>query len=306
MMPEVPKDSRSHPKQNELGPNYFGYYKHAILELFSQNEDFLSPFSSQGPKSSTRVSEKVKTKEISDYSSNNREAKSCSGSGSLFSGGIGEGLSDSKRDMVKAFLKQSVTDLNQEVDEILDRVLAINQIQSDLREKEPSACCSSALDQDMSDNVCKKQKRSSSPLSNFAHRHIGADGFQSNVQANKDFQLLLEINGLHSEEALRKCSADLSAKLDYMEQHLEEFLDMVMSKCRQMTQAEKQQLRKRIQKLPAKALDRIVEIIQHRKPSSGLSCDEIHVDLENEDNVTLWRLHYYVEAVERANELTSL
>ncbi|XP_058102042.1 uncharacterized protein LOC131246153 isoform X2 [Magnolia sinica] len=276
MMPEVPKDSRSHPKQNELGPNYFGYYKHAILELFSQNEDFLSPFSSQGPKSSTRVSEKVKTKEISDYSSNNREAKSCSGSGSLFSGGIGEGLSDSKRDMVKAFLKQSVTDLNQEVDEILDRVLAINQIQSDLREKEPSACCSSALDQDMSDNVCKKQKRSSSPLSNFAHRHIGADGFQSNVQ------------------------------LDYMEQHLEEFLDMVMSKCRQMTQAEKQQLRKRIQKLPAKALDRIVEIIQHRKPSSGLSCDEIHVDLENEDNVTLWRLHYYVEAVERANELTSL
>lgn len=92
-----------------------------------------------------------------------------------------------------------------------------------------------------------------------------------------------------------------------------------------MTLVEKQQLRKLIQALPPKNLDRVVEIIQRSKPAEKESCDEIHVDLEKEvenlrhlclfcsyeiitlllnslpfqSNATLWRLYYYVEAFER-------
>lgn len=51
-----------------------------------------------------------------------------------------------------------------------------------------------------------------------------------------------------------------------------------------MTLTEKQQLRKLIQKLPPKNLDRVVEIIQHGKLAEPQSRDEIFVDLEKEVN----------------------
>lgn len=51
---------------------------------------------------------------------------------------------------------------------------------------------------------------------------------------------------------------------------------------RSMTLVEKQQLRKMIQELPPRNLDRVVEIIQRNKPIDRYSRDEIHVDLEKE------------------------
>lgn len=51
-----------------------------------------------------------------------------------------------------------------------------------------------------------------------------------------------------------------------------------------MTLAEKQQLRKLIQNLPPKNLDRAVEIIRRGKPTEAQSCDEIFVELEKEVN----------------------
>jgi hypothetical protein len=88
-----------------------------------------------------------------------------------------------------------------------------------------------------------------------------------------------------------------------------------------MTLTEKQQLRKLIQNLPPKNLDRVVEIIQHGKLTEAQSRDEFVVDLEKEvnknvhilygfyleflmDNRTLWRLYYYIEAVEKARVLS--
>ena len=52
-----------------------------------------------------------------------------------------------------------------------------------------------------------------------------------------------------------------------------------------MTLTEKQQLRKLIQKLPPKNLDRVVEIIQNGKLAEPQSRDEIFVDLEKEVNL---------------------
>lgn len=47
-----------------------------------------------------------------------------------------------------------------------------------------------------------------------------------------------------------------------------------------MTLLEKQQLRKLIQKLPAKNLDRVVEIIELKNPSGNYSCEEMNIDLD--------------------------
>lgn len=50
-----------------------------------------------------------------------------------------------------------------------------------------------------------------------------------------------------------------------------------------MTRPEKHQLRRMIQNLPPRNLDQVVEIIRRsRKPSEKNSCDDIHVDLEDE------------------------
>lgn len=54
-----------------------------------------------------------------------------------------------------------------------------------------------------------------------------------------------------------------------------------------MTAAEKRRLRKLIQALPPKHLDRVVEIIQRSKPEETQSSDEIYVELEKE----VWSRH---------------
>ncbi|KAJ8645797.1 hypothetical protein MRB53_007545 [Persea americana] len=301
MMSKISRSSTD-VKQNELGPDYLGYYKHEIAELFFQNEDLLSPSTSKGSESSTKTCAKVEVEDVNNHSCNNREAKGYSGSVSVFKDGIGEGLSDFKKEKLKASLKESVHALNHEVDEVVDQILVMHKVRTQQGERNQSCCCSGGFDKKTSRHLCKKQKISSATVSNGISRDARS-GLQSSGGVSKDFQALLETNGLQSEEALRRSSGDLLTKLEHMEQHLEEFLDAVMSRCRAMTHIEKQLLCKRIQRLPAKALDRVVEIIKHRKPSERHACDELHVDVEEEDNVTLWRLHYYVEAVEIANDL---
>ncbi|KAF9603068.1 hypothetical protein IFM89_033793 [Coptis chinensis] len=146
-------------------------------------------------------------------------------------------------------------------------------------------------------NACglRNKKKSMSPLnSNKVAKSL-------KHELDEDLQVLLEASGSHAKEAVKKYSDELFGKLGHMEQQLEKFLDVIMSKCRKMTRPEKQRLRTLIKNLPPKNLDRVVDIIvQHRK-LQGHSCDEIHIDLENEDNTTLWRLYYYVEAVASAN-----
>uniref|UniRef100_A0A0A0LB98 NET domain-containing protein n=2 Tax=Cucumis sativus TaxID=3659 RepID=A0A0A0LB98_CUCSA len=72
-----------------------------------------------------------------------------------------------------------------------------------------------------------------------------------------------------------------------------------------MTFKEKEELQKLIQKLPPENIRRVAEIvIQHRTDKTDLS-GEIHIGLDKENNTTLWRLYYYVEAVEKAKKLAS-
>lgn len=116
-------------------------------------------------------------------------------------------------------------------------------------------------------------------------------------------QILLDNSGPNVEDRIMKYSDILSATLGDMQQKLDELLDIVMSSCRPMTLEEKRQLQRLIKKLPPKNLDRVVEIIHPRNPLEKDSSEEIYVNLENEDNATLWRLYYYVQAFENAKKL---
>lgn len=127
---------------------------------------------------------------------------------------------------------------------------------------------------------------------------------KENGEVNDDLQILLVNRGPKVLEKLEKHSAEFSATLGRMEEKLEELLDIVISNCRPMTLAEKQELRRLIQNLPPQNLDRVVEIIQRGKPPEKQSRDDdVTVDLLNEDNVTLWRIYFHVKAVENAIKL---
>lgn len=354
-------------EHNKVGPNYFGFYVCEVAELLSQDKDFL-PCSSQASELSARTGGQVRDGDKIKHGCDGKEAKSSSSSGSLFSNGIGAGISDFKNERLKALLRQSVTSLTQEVDEMLDPVLAIRQIQAHLRyKKHQSRNSNGESDGCAGQFPCKKRKMSSPNASHIscgssregsafecvdgassekgksnivkscAHCHTtetlrwrtGPEGHKSlcdacgirlekqreplfcsntgaekeNGEVNDDLKILLENDCSLVEERVKKYSDELSGTLGLMEQQLEELLDTVMCQCRPMTRREKQQLQKMIQKLPPKNLERAVEIIQRGKLPE-IHSDEIHVNLEKEDNATLWRLYYYVEAVEKARKLS--
>lgn len=91
-------------KQNELGPNYLGYYKHLFFKLFSQHEDIGLPISESN--SELSVGDK------------GQKDKSRSTSGSFFAGGIGEELSEFKKEKLKSIIHESAVCFNQEADEV--------------------------------------------------------------------------------------------------------------------------------------------------------------------------------------------
>ncbi|WCJ30102.1 hypothetical protein M5689_011683 [Euphorbia peplus] len=143
------------------------------------------------------------------------------------------------------------------------------------------------------------------PCEGESHLALDTSGDEGNGEGDDDLQFLLVNDASLVEEAVKKYSDQLSTTLSHMEKQLEELLDSVVSTCRPMNSTEKQHLKKLIQKLPPKNLDRVVEIVQRGKLVGTQCSDEIFVDLEQQDNATLWRLYYYTEAVQKARKLSS-
>ncbi|XP_057984242.1 uncharacterized protein LOC131168654 isoform X2 [Malania oleifera] len=254
-MSEASRDLVAPAERNKVGPDHFNFSAREVAELLSQDEDFL-PFVVQTTEFGG-IHGEAKDRDVTKHCNNSEVTNGMTGSGALFSNGVGSGLSDFRRERLKALLRQSVCALTQEVDE----------------EREPLLDSSMATEKE-----------------------------NGEIRVNDDLKFLLENDSSQVEGTMKKYSDELSATLKHMEQQLEELLDTVMSRCRPMTLTEKQQLRNLIQNLPPRNLDRVVEIIQHSKPAETHSCEEIHVDLEKEDDATLWRLYYYIKAVESAGK----
>ncbi|KAK9221533.1 hypothetical protein WN944_009960 [Citrus x changshan-huyou] len=380
--------STDHGQLGPIGPDYFGFYTREIMELLSQDEDPL-PSTSRTSELTRKKCGGVRGKDTIDTSGR--------GTVSSFSNSIGAGFTDFKKERLRSLLRQGVFGLAPEVDEMLDPVIAMCQLQSQVINRKCSPNVNEVACKGDAEQVpCKKLKTSiysshsslkhgscregsvsngidsksldaalsEKEMSNFkkncAHCHCQntsqltspngpkslCDGCissygkdkdlhsDSNIGADKengemlvsaitlaynfsklqvhlgglvwvddDLQFLLESDSSEVEETVKKYSDELFATLGHMEQKLEELLNTVVSRCRPMTRPEKQELRKLIQKLPQNNLARVVEIVQHSKLADSRPSDEYFVDLEKEDNVTLWRLFYYVKAVEKAREL---
>ncbi|GLU11366.1 hypothetical protein SLE2022_281190 [Rubroshorea leprosula] len=288
-MSGAPRDLNDSAEQNRDGPDYFSYYTHEIARLFSENEDILVvPQTSNTPGLSERKCRETNEKERIDSTHN--------ADGPSFSNSIGASVSDFMKERLKALLMQSVNDLSREVDEIVDPVLAMHQLKCQLQSKNRSGDSAVASNGDAGQVKPKKLKMSPSSLS------AGVTA-NSRKEEDNDLQFLLQSDGQLVEQTLKKYSDELSNTLGHMEQRLEDLLDTLVAKCRPMTPAEKRHLQKLIQKLPRENIDRIVEIICHKKPADKKYQDEIFVNLELEENATLWRLYFYVQAVENAKEL---
>lgn len=92
-----------------VGPDYFSFYTQQVMELLSSDDDFL-PSASQTSNSFGRKCEEVLGNGLVEPMKN--------GSGSLFSKSIGVGLSDFKKERLKALLQQGAIVLAPEVDEV--------------------------------------------------------------------------------------------------------------------------------------------------------------------------------------------
>ncbi|CAH9088179.1 unnamed protein product [Cuscuta epithymum] len=318
---------------NVTGPDYFSFYKCEIAELLSQDGDS-PPSSLRTPVSSDNHHGNMAT----------AKENNTANSSSLFSDCIGPEVSETKIEKLKSLLRQSVFSLSQDVDEMVDPVLKMCELKSVLLGFSDSLLSISAVDAPGADqgNPCKKLKPShlSSPASTSESqgsqersdpepfnnscrlkRKVGREALLMNEKSNDclsdasvgaakedgvdDHVFLLQSERSIVEEGLKRESDDLLAMLSHMEQELEELLDAVMSKCRLMTLLEKQQLQRMIKNLPPRNLDGVLKIIQCHRQSDTFYSNQIHIDLEKEDNITLWRLYFYVEAVENAKKLCS-
>ncbi|XP_069149586.1 transcription factor GTE6 isoform X4 [Solanum lycopersicum] len=266
---------------NRQGPDYFGLFASEVAELISQDEDFL-PISDQIFEKSGEVNGVVEEKNSSMNSYIAKEFRYTGGSASLFSDCFGAHVSNFGKERLKLLLRQSVVALSQEVDEDSKREdLNISPSRGDTTND-----VKKLEGEQVKDSLAKKDQND------------GATPEDGDV--HNDLQFLLQNDSAKVESLIEKHYDEL---LGYMEEKLEELLDIVMSNCRLMTFPEKQHLRQLIRDLPPKNLDRVVQIFCRGKQVERHSCSEVYVDLENEDKATLWRLYFYIETVENAKRL---
>ncbi|XP_020589383.1 uncharacterized protein LOC110030800 isoform X2 [Phalaenopsis equestris] len=204
-----------------------------------------------------------------------------------------------KKERLKAILNESVDCLTQETDRINDQIIAKLHMELDSSDKKKLSSHSHKSDERI--NGSSRKRKASSIASKdsgdaniliqnpIGKVHNDPQVLQGNAEIGKDLQ---------------KNSAELQEELDKMEQGLEEFINDIFSKCRPMSGAEKELLGRLIKKLPEKAFDRVVEIVLRNKPSEA-EPSEVFVDLETQDNITLWRLYYYVQTVLKVNKLSN-
>ncbi|KAL1564253.1 hypothetical protein AAHA92_06621 [Salvia divinorum] len=274
---------------SKSGPDFFGLYKGEIDALLSQDDNLLPllPPVSQLSRDVKGVGrEKGSMKKSCQTKGNNTST----GSAPLFSNGIGALLSDFKRERLQSLINQSVSPLTQEIDEMENPVLSVCRIRSCLSHKEK------LLSLDASTHTVDQPQH---PKKKAKVIPACADLESEQIQLDDDLRFILEHDSSKVKELMESYTTEISTT--HMETKLEEILNCVMTTCRVMTLAEKQELRTRIQKLPATSLDRVVEIIEQDNPSQKYSGSILNVDLSVLGNVTLWRLYFYVATVEAAS-----
>lgn len=269
-----------------MGFDSFGLFTSEIAELLAQDED-LVPFLQNRSYIAGNINGLGSEKGITKNSCPTKGKNIFNGSTSLYFNGAGALLPEFKKERLKILLQQSVFTLSREVDEVINPVLSLCRLRSCLRHKDSLLSSSNWLSQNYGESI---------------HAHNKLKALPSSL-VDDDIRFLLENDSTKVEELMNTHSDEIFSMLQHMEQKLEELLNAVMRTCRPMTPNEKQQLCKRIKELPPRNVDRVVEILGHGKTSRKDSCNEVYFDLDSEDcedQRMLWRLYFYVSAIEKA------
>lgn len=275
----VPSD-----QPNIIGPDFFSFYAREVADLL-HGEEILAFFPRDSKSESAR--KVVENGKGGD--------QSCAKP--LFSDIMADSNSEVKKELLKTLLRESLSTLTKEVDEILEPIVSLRHELSKLRCKKKKLTMDLESKDKLMETPCKKTKEelsSSSHGMSFGDAVIKSD-LAMQVDEDEDREQL--------EQILVKHAKEYTLTLCHMEQKLEAILETTTSRCRTMTRVEKQELKSSIQKLPSKNLERVAEIISRKKLPDSPSSDEVFVDLENEDKTTLWRLYFYVKAVDNARKL---
>lgn len=108
-------------EQDNIGPDYFGYYTREVAYLLSQAEGYF-PCASQTFDLADRNCEIISKTDSSKHSYSGKDGSS-SGISALFCNALGASFSDFKKERLNALLRQSVPFLTQEVKEVLFSLL---------------------------------------------------------------------------------------------------------------------------------------------------------------------------------------
>lgn len=266
-------------KNISLGLDLFGLCTSEVAELLIQDDDLVPLFGN--------INEVGDEKGINKNGCLSKEKNNFNSSTSLYFNGVGALLPEFRKERLKIFLRQSFFILSREVDEVINPIISLCRLRSCLKYKDSLLSSSHGLSQNIDESI-------------HAHKKLKA---LSSSLVNDDIRFLLENDSTKVEELMNTHSDELFSMLQHMELKLEELLNAVMTTCRPMTLNEKQQLCKRIKELPPRNVDRVVEILGHSETLRKDSCNEVHVDLDGKDQITLWRLYFYVAAIEKAKTL---
>ncbi|XP_049932663.1 uncharacterized protein LOC116250196 isoform X2 [Nymphaea colorata] len=193
---------------NEAGPDFIGYYKQRIQDLFVPNEpSLLLPSGHCQPRAEISPGA-VEFSDVEGYVNQSVETDADYDS-DVLSSELGENLSDFDKEMLKTVLQECVFVLNKEVEEIVENFVELISTSPESDDNAPA----SPLPLVDNDNEPAYKKGRAMPLAD--NISVKTSGQQSPQQ---------------SEEATKSQSVKFSAKLKHMELQLDEFLDVLVSK----------------------------------------------------------------------------
>lgn len=92
-----------------------------------------------------------------------------------------------------------------------------------------------------------------------------------------------------------KIAKDLSNELYEVDTHLEELREKVVKKCRKISVEDKRKIGTALSKLSPEDLRKALEIVARNNPNFPLDDEEVNLDMDAQNELTLWRLKLFVK-----------
>lgn len=99
---------------------------------------------------------------------------------------------------------------------------------------------------------------------------------------------------LAQEAAYARIAGELSNELFQVDSQLEELKETVVKRCRNISIEEKRNLGRALSMLPAEDLNKVLEIVAKNNPHFPIQDEEVELDLDAQNEFTLWRLKFFV------------